>query len=137
VTPLQFALAGMNAHINHDLPVAVVTTCTDTDTTPDEGSHAAEYERVNAILASVEPSVRTSFEDGVFRDLDLAAPGLEDVVANFDMVVARRAAWVNAQTLWTLERDSATLAQDYLDGLDRLVGFAGRGLLVPLLPPSA
>ena len=27
VAPAQFALAGMNAHINHDLAVAVVTTC--------------------------------------------------------------------------------------------------------------
>ena len=27
VAPLQFALAGMNAHINRDLPVALVTTC--------------------------------------------------------------------------------------------------------------
>src|SRR5246127_3492081 len=26
--PVQFALAGMNAHINHDLPIAVVSTCT-------------------------------------------------------------------------------------------------------------
>ena len=25
--PIQFALAGMNAHINHDLPIAVVATC--------------------------------------------------------------------------------------------------------------
>ena len=28
IEPVQFALAGMNAHISHDLPVAVVTTCT-------------------------------------------------------------------------------------------------------------
>src|SRR6478735_3519789 len=27
VLPIQFALAGMNAHIEHDLPLAVVETC--------------------------------------------------------------------------------------------------------------
>ena len=27
IEPIQFALAGMNAHINHDLPLAVVATC--------------------------------------------------------------------------------------------------------------
>src|SRR5690349_2418020 len=27
IAPLQFALAGMNAHINRDLPVALVATC--------------------------------------------------------------------------------------------------------------
>jgi hypothetical protein len=134
VTPLQFAFAGMNAHINHDLPIAVVTTCSDDDTSPTVGTHAADYDRVNGLLASVEPEVRESFEVGVLEDLDKAAPGLQDVVANFNIVAAREAAWVNAQTLWTLERTAPALAQDYLTGLDRLVGFAGRGLLVPLLP---
>ena len=28
IEPIQFALAGMNAHINVDLPMAVVATCT-------------------------------------------------------------------------------------------------------------
>ena len=28
IEPVQFALAGMNAHINHDLPLAVIGTCT-------------------------------------------------------------------------------------------------------------
>jgi hypothetical protein len=28
IEPVQFALSGMNAHINHDLPLAVVSTCT-------------------------------------------------------------------------------------------------------------
>ena len=29
IAPLQFALAGMSAHINRDLPVALVATCTE------------------------------------------------------------------------------------------------------------
>ena len=37
IEPIQFALAGMNAHINHDLPVAVATTCTELGTAPSEG----------------------------------------------------------------------------------------------------
>src|SRR6185312_485560 len=27
IAPIQFALAGMNAHINHDLPIALLSTC--------------------------------------------------------------------------------------------------------------
>ena len=34
IEPVQFALAGMNAHINHDLPLAVVSTCTALATAP-------------------------------------------------------------------------------------------------------
>ena len=37
IEPVQFALAGMNAHINHDLPLAVVSTCTALATSPEAG----------------------------------------------------------------------------------------------------
>ena len=44
---------------------------------------------------------------------------------------ARDAAWVQGEALWAL-RGVGFLERRYLDTLDRLVGFAGRGLLVPL-----
>src|SRR5690348_5506076 len=44
VTPLQFALAGMNAHINRDLPVAVVSTCAALNTSPHDGAQHADFE---------------------------------------------------------------------------------------------
>ena len=37
IAPLQFALAGMNAHINRDLPVALVTTCRELEARPQGG----------------------------------------------------------------------------------------------------
>ena len=132
VTPLQFALAGMSAHINRDLPVALCNTSRALNTSVATDSHAADYARINAILATVEPSIRESFEDDVLRTLDEAAPGLQHVVATFDLVTARQVAWTNAQALWTLQHVSDATASDYLDALDRMVGFAGRGLLVPL-----
>jgi len=134
VTSLQFALAGMNAHINHDLPIAVVSTSEALATSPDASPHHADFEHVNTILASVEPGIRQSFSDAVLQSLDHAVPGLQDVVANFDMVKARETAWANAATVWALKQASPALAANFLDGLDHLVGFAGRGLLVPLIP---
>jgi hypothetical protein len=136
VTPLQFALAGMNAHINRDLPVAVVSTCTELHTSPDSGSHHADFERVNGVLASVEPAIRQSVEDALLLEFANAVPGLQDVVANFNMVKARETAWTNARTLWLLGQISAAEAAVFLAGLDHLAGFAGRGLLVPLLFPT-
>jgi len=132
VLPLQFALAGMNAHINHDLPIAVVTTSEQLGTAPDTGSHQADFERVNTVLAVAEPIIRKSFSDALLNDLDKAAPGLQDVVANFSMVRARQTAWANAETVWALKQVSADLEANFLDGLDHLVGFAGRGLLIAL-----
>jgi hypothetical protein len=136
IAPLQFAFAGMNAHINHDLPLAVVMTSTDLGTTPGTAPHPDDYQRINDVLASVEPTIRGQFENDLLRALDAAAPGLQDVVANFNLLKARSAAWVNAQTLWALRQSSGDLASGFMDGLDHLVGFAGRGLLVPLLAPA-
>jgi hypothetical protein len=134
VTPLQFALAGMNAHINRDLPVAVVATCRQLQTSPDAGTHHADFDQVNTVLASVEPTIRQSVEDAFLRQIGGAVPGLQDVVANFNMVRARETAWTNARTLWLLQQLGPNEASMFLAGLDHLAGFAGRGLLVPLLP---
>jgi Family of unknown function (DUF5995) len=133
VTSLQFALAGMNAHINHDLALAVVMTSTNLTTSPDTSPHHADFDTVNGILASVEPGIRQMFSDETLRTLDHSVPGLQDVVANFNLVKARETAWVNAESLWVLKQASADLEAGYLDSLDHLVGFAGRGLLVPLV----
>ncbi len=133
VTSLQFALAGMNAHINRDLPVAVVTTCARLSTSPNDGAHHTDFQRINTVLAQIEPTIRQSFSNTVLQSADRAVPGLQDVVANFDMVKARETAWANAATLWALKQFSSASEADFLDGLDHLVGFAGRGLLVPVL----
>src|ERR1700693_4261583 len=42
IEPVQFALAGMNAHINHDLPIAVVQTAAEMNTETMAGSHRAD-----------------------------------------------------------------------------------------------
>jgi hypothetical protein len=132
--PIQFALAGMNAHINRDLPVAVVSTCRDLGTAPRAGSHRRDYDRINVVLAEVERSVRQSFEMGLLLDADAAMPIVGDVVVNWKLLKARAAAWASAETIWTLERVDPRLAAEYLDSLDGLVGFAGRGLLAPVVP---
>jgi Family of unknown function (DUF5995) len=130
ITPLQFALAGMNAHINRDLPLAVVNACADRVTTPDAGSHRADYEQINSVLEAVEQQIRESFEGG----LAYVVPGLQDVVANWDIQKARETAWQNALILWSVRQTAPALEPQFLDSLDHLVGFAGRGLLTPLMP---
>ena len=131
VAPLQFALAGMNAHINHDLPQAVVTTCRDLSTAPDKGSHEADYDKVNGVLGELGETIRQSFETGIILELDRQFAGLENVAGNFSISTAREVAWANAVTLWHVSGEQA-LAGLFLEGLDRTVAFAGRGLLVPL-----
>jgi hypothetical protein len=134
VAPLQFALAGMNAHINRDLPVALVTTCHELGIELDAGSREhADFERVDTLLNHVEARVKSSYLTGWLAWLDRIVHRLhriDDVVAMWDVARARDAAWTNAQALWAFRNDPP-LAGDYLLTLDRMVGFASRGLLVP------
>ncbi len=132
VAPLQFALAGMNAHINHDLAIAVVQTCEDLGTEPEQAPHAADFEKVNTLLDGLDQEIRESFETGELLDLDRKAAGLENLVGDAGIGAARRVAWVNAVALWHLRHDS-WLSKEYTDGLDEAAALAGRSLMEPLL----
>jgi hypothetical protein len=133
VAPLQFALAGMNAHINRDLPVALVRTFSSLAIPMARPSpQAQDYDRVNDVLAATEPSIVDSYFTPLLESLHREAHGLDDVVANWSVGEARGAAWTNGSALWFLRGQDA-LSADCLDALDGIVGFAGRGLLVPTL----
>ena len=132
IAPLQFALAGMNAHINHDLPIAVVRTCQQRGTAPEQSSHAADFAKVNAVLGTLDQSIRQSFETGILLELDHRAAGLDDLVDNAGIAAARDVAWDNANALWRLRHDTR-LSRDYTEGLGAAAALAGRTLLVPLL----
>jgi len=130
--PIQFALAGMNAHINHDLPLAVVTTCRQLGLTPDSPGVADDYHRVNDLLAAVQEDVRRSFLDGIALTVDEQYAGpVANLVSGWSIARARDAAWTNARVLWSLE-GVEPLRTDFLATLSRSVGMAGRYLLTPV-----
>jgi Family of unknown function (DUF5995) len=132
VAPIQFALAGMNAHINRDLPVALVETCAELGLELREGGpEHVDFLAVNALLVATEKRVKREFLTGDLAIADEALGELDDVIAMWNVERARDAAWTNAETLWSL-RSSPALADAFLLALDRMVGFAGRGLLRPL-----
>jgi hypothetical protein len=134
IAPLQFALAGMNAHINRDLPVALVVTCEERGIELRAGSpQHSDFRRVNDLLALVEERVSASYMTGVLAFVNRVLHRhnrLDDVIAMWNVRRARDAAWVNGEVLWALRRD-ASLRAEFVATLDRTTGFAGRGLLVP------
>lgn len=133
IAPLQFALSGMNAHINHDLALALVAVMEEFGYRPDRGTpQHRDFEKVNALLARVEEQVKARFEDELLGLADEALGRLDDVLAMWSVARARDAAWINARTLWAL-RDAPLLRDPFLAHLDRFVGFASRGLLVRTL----
>ncbi|MGW4816005.1 DUF5995 family protein [Kitasatospora cineracea] len=125
VHPLQFALAGMNAHIENDLPLAVLDTCRLTGRTPDQ-LHA-DYLRINTLLAQVEAQVRTAL-----LPVPVGSPLLH-VLSVWSIDRARDAAWASVLTLWELRRlpPARALVADALSGS---VGMVSRALLTPLSP---
>lgn len=132
VAAIQFALAGMNAHINRDLPVALVETCAELGLeVRQDGPEHVDFLAVNALLLETEARVKGEFLTGDLAIADEALGELDDVIAMWNVERARDAAWTNAETLWSL-RSSPALAEAFLLALDRMVGFAGRGLLRPL-----
>jgi hypothetical protein len=128
--PVQFALAGMNAHINHDLPLAVVATCQERGVEPAKGTpEYRDFRRVNELLSDVEGRVRRWFESGLIADLDRLTGDEADVLAMWCIGDARELAWDQAETLWKL-RAHPGIAGSYEDALSRLVELGGRGILL-------
>jgi Family of unknown function (DUF5995) len=126
---IQFALAGMNAHINRDLPVAIVQIYQANGGAPDRSDpHYADYEKINGILETVETQVKQEFTTGIIGVVDATAGPVDDVLAMWSVRAARDAAWTHAEVLWSL-RDFPDLRNDFLATLDDFTGFAGRGLL--------
>ena len=133
VLPIQFALAGMNSHIEHDLAVAVIQTCERFNTSPEQDGVRHDYEAVNQLLAACESKVRRSFLTKAGREVDAHLGPVVHIVDSWNIDKARDAAWVNVEAMWAI-RHVGSLATRYREALARTVGMASRCLLTPTLP---
>jgi Family of unknown function (DUF5995) len=129
IEPIQFALAGMNAHINHDLPLAMVSTCTALATAPDAEPHFADYQKVDQLLDAAEQSIRQSFESAPELAVDRHLSAVDTLIANWTITSARDLAWGNCLLLWAIRDDPIARAL-FLDSLAASTAMASRMLLV-------
>lgn len=127
VRPLQFALAGINAHIGHDLALAVVDACRALDCEPADLED--EFDQVGGVLEALEERIREDLMPG--PDLLEIADPMTHLVGAWSLDRARDGAWAAARTLWAL-RGMPDVAQETRDGLGSCVGLVGRMLLTPL-----
>lgn len=124
---IQFALAGINAHINHDLPAAIVSTCEATGATPDRSVHYQDYTALNTTLDNLVEMAKKTLHVRLLGDALPPVSRLEDTIAAWSVTAAREAAWQNAQHLWVLPR------APFLDVLDGFTTVIGKTLLVPVV----
>ncbi len=123
---LQFAITGMNAHINNDLAHALVLTWNEMGAAPRRDSpERRDYETVNAILGRVETEIKVPLSDQLIATVDTAFGTTDDFLALWSIRRAREQAWERARIM----RD---ITGDELDGVfDGIIGFAGNLLLGP------
>lgn len=125
---IQCALAGVNAHINHDLPLAIVRTG---GAPVHGGSNYNDYTALNATLSSMVDEAKTQLHVRLLGDLLPPMSNLENTLAAFSVTAAREAAWNNAEIFWSL-RGFPRLASRTGDTLDGMTAVVGKTLLVPV-----
>jgi len=132
LTRIQCALAGINAHINHDLPIAIQSTCQAAALAPQHSSDQyTDYTSLNPTLDSLIEEAKHTLNVGKLGEAIPAGSVLEDTLAAWSVSAARETAWNNAELLWHLEPE-AGLTAAFLDSLDGLSTVVGKVLLTPL-----
>ena len=127
---IQFALCGMNAHINRDLQFALVTTCQETGVLPRRDSgQFQDFEYVNGILEDVQPRILDILATGLIDLIDEKLGDLDDILAMWSVKRARETAWLNGEILWKF-RKSTFFRQHHTEVVDSFTSLAGRGLIV-------
>jgi hypothetical protein len=124
---VQHLLLGINAHVNHDLPLAVVEVAREAG---DLASLRGEFDAINDVLAATYLEVLRDL-DGVARWTNEAAALGGGRMFNFSLRVARRQAWDAATRLFPLDDAEAAA---YRAELDRLVSVLAYLVTRPVLP---
>jgi len=131
INRIQFAVAGVNAHVDFDLAFALLTTCRALNR-PFGEDERADYNLVNQVFADHMRALRRHFEDWWMRVLDGGLLALAaDRGGDLAVVVSRDAAWNRAKRLSSLTgRDFDEESAE----IDHQAAIVGRALLeVPLL----
>jgi hypothetical protein len=130
ITRLQFAMAGINAHVNYDLAFALVSALEDLGRSDlDEGCQRKDYDAVNEIFYAAIPALKWHFEGRWLRLFDRMDGGLDDLAGSLAVLMARSSAWDVAERLWAIRKDAGKLERMRRE-LDEVVAQVGRGLLL-------
>jgi Family of unknown function (DUF5995) len=139
MTRLAAAMLGVNAHINHDLALALIGTWNELGApeADDEVIHP-DYLLVNEIFYQEIPPLRRGFSTVWQRELDDFVGPLDDWSQRMLVTVTRARAWDQARRLWLLRHDlddfeqarrtmdrAASLLAEWAIVGDRLVADAG------------
>jgi hypothetical protein len=124
---IQFAVAGMNAHINHDLALALLATDQQLNLVPDQdGPEHADYLSVNSLLNLLMPSTLSMLATDTLGVIAQDTGKVGQLLAFWDICAARNLAWDFANHLRILPELSRDVA---LNAQDKMTGALGRAIL--------
>lgn len=127
---IQFALAGMNAHINRDLALALLATESKLNIIPTDNSpEHADYQSVNTLLQTVMPAALNMLATDTLGVLAQDTGKIGRILAFWDIVQARNLAWDFANQLRTLP---GLVHEAALTSQDAITGALGRAILAEL-----
>jgi hypothetical protein len=137
MSSLVAAMLGVNAHINHDLSLALIATWNELGAPADDLIHP-DYLLVNEIFYEEIPPLRQSFSTEWQLAIDGFVGPLDDWSQRVLVTVTRAHAWEQARRLWRLRHDpddfeaarltmdrAASLVGEWLIFSDRLVNGTG------------
>jgi hypothetical protein len=128
---IQHVLAGMNAHINRDLAVALVSTLESLSRPwPSLFSTArADYLLVNDLLRTHIDAAQVQYGNELLAAADAAVWQLDELVSIWSLTAARDVAWSNGTVLF---HTPDFVRPPFVAGLDSLAGLSSTALLVPI-----
>jgi hypothetical protein len=132
VRALPSAVAGVNAHINFDLPFALIRTFEKLDIAPtDDSDQHHDYLQVNDIFAEAIPDLRRGYLDKAQLLLDMMNGGLDDWFEGEMVEYSRNIAWRHAQKIWAVRHNAEDVERES-ERLDNFSALLGRLLLSKL-----
>ncbi|WP_224391280.1 DUF5995 family protein [Pseudonocardia sp. ICBG1293] len=127
ISPVEYAVVGVNAHVNFDLAPAVVRTCTVLGRSAPGPAERADYRAVNDVFSLHMVRLLDGFDRSSPGEVSMDEQ-LLGCVADVPVVLARDVAWRQALELWEL-RSRPMEYENELAALDRRTSLLGRGLL--------
>jgi hypothetical protein len=128
MSTLVAAMLGVNAHINHDLALALVATWVDVGAPQSDLIHP-DYLLVNEIFYEEIPPLRRSYSTDWQLALDGFVGGLDDWSQRILVTVTRARAWEQALELWQVRHDPDDFEQARLL-MDRAASVLAEGVIL-------
>ena len=128
VSKLAAATLGVNAHINHDLALALVATWEQLGPPDDDKAHP-DYLLINKIFFEEIPGLRRRYSTPLQLRIDRLVGTLDDWSQRVLVSVTRAHAWEQAERLWALRDDPDDLRRALLV-MDRASAYVGEVLLL-------